>query len=168
MRSLQQKALNPTQKSPKVVKMSREIKFRIWRYCHGENKFKFYYLAPGRVGADDNDLVFSRVHKTGVNDYCDTSLRPLDAADRSAAGIHRVIVQQFTGLTDVKGNPIYEGDILAWVRNDSNAVFECVEFIDGGFCVVTNEGSYLLNQGRLELFGYIVVGNIFETPAFTN
>lgn len=70
------------------------------------------------------------------------------------------IVQQFTGLFDVIGQPIYEGDILQAVDHFDGSSF-------GGAVVYNTElASYLFGNDKYYISTYEVkiIGNIFENP----
>ena len=63
-------------------------------------------------------------------------------------------VMQFTGLKDLQGKEVYEGDIVDY-GNGRNKV---VEFIDGCFCICG-----ITAMPKLMTL-YPVIGNIYENP----
>jgi len=63
-------------------------------------------------------------------------------------------LMQFTGLKDLQGKEIYEGDIVDY-GNGRNKV---VEFIDGCFCICG-----ITAMPKLMTL-YPVIGNIYENP----
>lgn len=68
-----------------------------------------------------------------------------------------VDLMQFTGQKDCNGIDIYEGDIL----ENPECIKGTVEFLNGSFCSVTSNGTYILNNGYLK--NKKVTGNIYET-----
>ena len=82
--------------------------------------------------------------------------------------VHRVdpdTVCQFTGLTDCKGNEVWEGDMLSNVTNDSPDGI--VVFKYGAFCLLAKNGrdfcvalTYLLSE-KESLNRFKVIGNKF-------
>ncbi len=123
----------------------REVKFRIF----SKNGLK-YQVNP-------NLLIFSNrcKHDAGLNDIFQDN---------------DYIFQQFTGLLDINGKEIYEGDIVKDLDKD----FGAIEFSNGSFILNTknrilpfwsimvhNNMVYprQINTNTLEIFG-----NIFENP----
>ena len=124
----------------------REIKFRVW-----DISFKKY------LNSSSQNLSF-------LEDYLDT----VDESEgRASFAIQEssLIVQLFTGLKDVDGDEIYEGDILhrlvcidCW-SGKTRQDYKIVEFnpYDG----------YSLKRGDNDVpFGWLwkIVGNIYENP----
>ena len=71
------------------------------------------------------------------------------------------IFQQYTGLNDSKGNPIYEGDILKEYTNNGNntAIGVCKQTL-GGWKIFSHPDSSICYHGWKDE----VIGNIFENP----
>ncbi len=128
--------------------MNREFKFRVWY----DNKFwqSDYLISP-----------FGKIHSTSrwnIRDECHTM--SLDSFDIKKD----YIIQQFTGLKDKLGKEIYEGDILYYNDLNLGEHYQEVKFIDGGFVVFKGVFEAILNQRRIDLLDYKIVGNIFESP----
>ena len=68
-------------------------------------------------------------------------------------------VMQFTGLKDIEGKEIYEGDIILGYKNP-----HVVTFADGAFYLTYRNSSVRLSRtcGALK-----IIGNIFENPDLT-
>ena len=68
-------------------------------------------------------------------------------------------VDQFTGLKDIEGKEIYEGDIILGYNNP-----HVVTFADGAFYLTYKNSSVRLSRtcGALK-----IIGNIFENPELT-
>ena len=88
-----------------------------------------------------------------------------DGLVSSNSGPDNVVLMQFTGLKDAKGQDIYEGDVLSFLANREPHV---VEFRNGAFMVdgfkggLTNDGYYYLGNCRVDVCE--VIGNIYENP----
>ncbi len=81
------------------------------------------------------------------------------------------IVQQFTGLLDINGKEIYEGDILQF-RKRGGIISDCSDYIDA---IKWNDKFYCWGfQKELDALGFYscfekmwnpkIIGNIFENP----
>lgn len=127
----------------------REIKFRVWNTLLKEYVPEdIVYLSP------DGSLLFGSIMldsaiyiKPNFQKYKDVILEGEN------------IAEQFTGLKDINGTEIYEGDILI---DDSGEPIEywIVKFSDGGFvgeCVGVAESLF-------ELTNLEVAGNIHKDP----
>ncbi len=119
----------------------REIKFRIWDI----DKRKFIVNETDRLGYGDT--------KKCMSERVDFENNSVEInADES------YILSEYTGLKDMKGKEIYEGDIL----------FET--FREEYFKVVFENGSFRaeVDEYSLDLEDYAniceVVGNIYENP----
>ena len=70
-----------------------------------------------------------------------------------------VIISQYTGLKDIAGYDIFEGDI---VKDVSDGIIGQIEYSDGGFIIIYDDIAEKLSA---EESAYLeVVGNIFENP----
>jgi len=128
----------------------RELKFRVWRYCHSDNKFKFYYLDNLRITCNSGaGIVFES------NDY------DLSFFDSSLVSLSKnEVIQQFTGLTDKNGRYIYEGDII----ENHNEIFEVI-FKDGSFQGKEIKRKVLADHWFMgTLFWDTIIGNTLENP----
>lgn len=125
----------------------RELKFRIWRFCHGENKFKFYYLNHLKITRNGGADICFQAENTH---YFDDSVDELNKDE---------VIQQFTGLFDVNKKEIYDGDI---VESDEILIGEIV-FDDGRFNLKQKENgkNYLTSLRYADLK---ILGNICENP----
>jgi len=105
--------------------MSREIKFRVW-------------------DKNENDIVRWELLNDGI----------IDLYHLFFSKDENLIIQQFTGLKDINGKEIYEGDIL-----DTKCV---VSFNDGMFGIF-DKHNYMGLNSYMSKFRE-VIGNIYENP----
>ncbi|NFD31017.1 hypothetical protein EXN57_18700 [Clostridium botulinum] len=123
----------------------REIKFRFW-----DNVINNMYYRE-EINKSKNEL--------RSNWYCITKEDGLIVGNVGPSGMdnYDLIIMQYTGLKDISGKEIYEGDILIW-PNAYSVKPMVVEFIDGSFVV---EGYKPLGRNGLYI-GAKIVGNIYE------
>ena len=73
--------------------------------------------------------------------------------------LSNVEINQYTGLKDIAGDEIYEGDI---VRDVSDGIVGYIEYSDGSYVIVYDDITEKLNADESAYLE--VVGNIFENP----
>jgi uncharacterized phage protein (TIGR01671 family) len=111
----------------------REIKFRMW------------YIQLDEVGEEFGVMDYM-VEDSPLGDYV-----PLSHLQKAAKAGH---LMQYTGLKDMNGVEIYEGDLV----NIGGQYPVEVLFLDGGYCYIIDKYIYTIN----DLDGGTVVGNIHE------
>ena len=112
--------------------MNREIKFRVW----------------DKEGGTDGMISWDLIKKL------EFSMGELLEEEKS-------IVMQFTGLYDMDGKEIYEGDIIGTEVGIKYKDYEVVEFKKGGFSPLCSDSDY---EYAYESTHYKVLGNIYENP----
>ena len=120
--------------------MSREIKFRAW------DEEKKFMLNPC-------DQEIANVYGLDVGASISNSIMRV--------GTFRKTLMQFTGLTDVEGDNIYEGDIL----HQLDPISWCPQPV----CFHDNSASYKvgmeqLTSSTIKSCELIIVGNIHQNP----
>lgn len=117
----------------------REIKFRAWL------KYKKEMVDNARPDFFSKQLHYLRDNSAGGKDVLGISTEDIE-------------LMEYTGLKDMKGKEIYEGDIL--FESSGEEYFKVV-FEDGSFRA--EDDKYSLD---LEDYAHIceVVGNIYENP----
>ena len=117
----------------------REIKFRAWL------KYKKEMVDNARPDFFSKQLHYLRDNSAGGKDVLGVSTEDIE-------------LMEYTGLKDMKGKEIYEGDIL--FESSGEEYFKVV-FEDGSFRA--EDDKYSLD---LEDYAHIceVVGNIYENP----
>ena len=131
--------------------MNNRFKFRVWDklaermiYPHNDNQQHFII--------DLNGQFHNLQNGSGGDDY---------------------VIQQYTGLTDINDDPIYEGDILKNHYDVGNNIIGQVlyESDHGGYIFQwkrKGRGQDYKNLNCDVAFESVIVGNIFENPELLN
>ncbi len=93
--------------------------------------------------------IWDKINKKWLNRF---NVNLLDIEDLSI-----VEINQYTGLKDIAGDEIYEGDI---VRDVSDGIIGQIEYSDGGFVIIYDDIAEKLNADES---AYIeIIGNIYD------
>ena len=128
----------------KVFKMNRKIRFRVW-----DKEASFFW-------GEGEGMTFKKI---AFNFYDDLFKEP-----------EKFIFQQFTGVKDVSGKDIYEGDIVLICNPDGNLYEESpfrVYYSERFACFSFGGGNSL--SFYIQRYCYFkIVGNIFENKELLN
>ena len=104
------------------------------------------------VNKSNNEIIYG-------NYYFDGKYHFIDKCFEHRKEVYAKSVSQFTGLKDIEGKEIYEGDIILGYNNP-----HVVTFADGAFYLTYKNSSVRLSItcGALK-----IIGNIFENPELT-
>lgn len=128
----------------------REIKFRAYNEGNKTMHHEFQWFSSGDSGSDW--ICFASLESPQISENNQVILN-------NPYFRQQLKIMQYTGLNDMKGQEIYEGDKLYWHNqtDEPGADISPVEFRDGAFYC----GSDLLAE--LDLESMEIIGNIYET-----
>lgn len=140
--------------------MNKPLKFRI---CYTDRDGK-----KSMIYSDDNRFLIGlngKVYENYGKDWRNPTWEEVFDANETP------IIQQYTGLTDSKGNEIYEGDVVKTIYNDDFSVGTVFHHEETGSYRIQSKNQLLpivtyrfvenKPQGLL-LVVHEVIGNIFE------
>jgi len=122
--------------------MMRQIKFRAW-----DKKTKEYFH-------------ISELWNSGTNPECFNFDGWTDNFGNNGR-LKDIVIEQFTGLTDVNGKDIYDGDIVRCKNEYQGTDYTGkVMFFNGGFCVWTGGFRNYVWEDMIPE----IIGNVHENP----
>jgi len=122
--------------------MMRQIKFRAW-----DKKTKEYFH-------------ISELWNSGTNPECFNFDGWTDNFGDEGR-LKDIVIEQFTGLTDVNGKDIYDGDIVRCKNEYQGTDYTGkVMFFNGGFCVWTGGFRNYVWEDMIPE----IIGNVHENP----
>ena len=127
----------------------REIKFRVWDKEH-KRMLNIETLAL-RFSPKG---VLTSIYTYGPDFSNDPEIIGDDEPD-----LDSVILEQFTGLDDINGKPIYEGDIVQVYRD----WIDIVEFRNGSFGLAASMNHSFISFNNLNGEAE-VIGNVHDNP----
>lgn len=120
----------------------REIKFRAWFP-------KDHWISLTEGHKDTGCFIYD--YQATIYEECET-LNP-DEKD--------IFIEQYTGLKDMEGKEIYEGDIMEYYCQ-STRYFSEITYSEGSFWMFGNLMRYILQ------YSAVVIGNIHENKELLN
>ena len=111
----------------------REIKFRAW---------------------DTERNIMAKVNHIGINDY-EVSMEDEDCRCWNAPYSYVCKLMQYTGLKDINGKEIYEGDIVNYFKDE----LAVIKWYKGGFIIESESHGESFHDICAEIE---VVGNMYE------
>ena len=132
----------------------REIKFRAW---DKEGFIKWLDL-----GYDERTPVFFQCMYYNVEhcyDCCESEQSPTSNSFGNLLNNDRFTIMQYTGLKDVNGKEIYEGDIVTRVGKDYVELEPCEVKYQAPYFFPYGWGMTGFMEGE-----YKVLGNVYENP----
>ena len=129
----------------------RELKFRIWvndeeRYYDETDEESYQIIPNGQV------TYTSEAYEEDGAFYTDTT----NATDN-------VVVEQYTGLKDRYGEPIYEGDIIKYAWTRCNYIVAYRKY-DASFVLENDDREEIILFQYNRQNDYEVIGTIHENP----
>ena len=129
----------------------RELKFRIWvkdeeRYYDETDEESYQIIPNGQV------TYTSEAYEEDGAFYTDTT----NATDN-------VVVEQYTGLKDRYGEPIYEGDIIKYAWTRCNYIVAYRKY-DASFVLENDDREEIICFQYNRQNDYEVIGTIHENP----
>lgn len=128
----------------------REIKFRTWTGQQMD-----YNIMAGFLGA---------FYVQGIDEYDRASMSQFNT--KYPENCH---VMQFTGIKDISGKEIYEGDILSFCIDTKSGLYQGkgkmeVVFSDAWHSWGLTDNAAFFQFGICDITNIEVIGNIYENP----
>ncbi len=130
----------------------REIKFRCWenREWNNEGHLMIHFTFNDLYGYDDGNV------------YISTSQKPDPLFTDNGKLSDKLIIMQFTGLTDKYGKSIYAGDILQLYSGKYLVKWECNHYLHP--LPYEEKLNIGIPTSYVEVENGKIIGNIYENP----